>query len=50
VIMGSAVNHDGRSNGLLAPNPDAQAEVLVEAGYDGFMRSGQQVVCPSDKR
>jgi threonine dehydrogenase-like Zn-dependent dehydrogenase len=23
---------------------DAQAEVLVEAGYDGFMRSGQQVV------
>ena len=28
VIAGSAVNHDGRSNGLLAPNPDAQADVL----------------------
>src|SRR5829696_3215753 len=27
----SAVNHDGRSNGLLAPNPDAQAEVLRKA-------------------
>ncbi len=26
VIAGSAVNHDGRSNGLLAPNPDAQAD------------------------
>ena len=24
VIAGSAVNHDGRSNGMLAPNPDAQ--------------------------
>jgi polyketide synthase 13 len=31
VIAGSAVNHDGRSNGLLAPNPDAQAEVLRKA-------------------
>jgi polyketide synthase 13 len=34
VIMGSAVNHDGRSNGLLAPNPDAQAEVLRKAYKD----------------
>src|ERR1700752_2994640 len=31
VIAGSAVNHDGRSTGLLAPNPDAQAEVLRKA-------------------
>ena len=31
VIAGSAVNHDGRSNGMLAPNPDAQAEVLRKA-------------------
>ncbi len=31
VIAGSAINHDGRSNGLLAPNPDAQEEVLRKA-------------------
>lgn len=31
VIAGSAVNHDGRSNGLLAPNPDAQEAVLRKA-------------------
>ena len=34
VIAGSAVNHDGRSNGMLAPNPDAQAEVLRKAYKD----------------
>jgi polyketide synthase 13 len=34
VIAGSAVNHDGRSNGLLAPNPDAQADVLRRAYKD----------------
>ena len=34
VISGSAVNHDGRSNGLLAPNPDAQADVLRKAYKD----------------
>jgi polyketide synthase 13 len=34
VIAGSAVNHDGRSNGLLAPNSDAQAEVLRRAYKD----------------
>ncbi|SHZ60442.1 Polyketide synthase PKS13 [Mycobacteroides abscessus subsp. abscessus] len=34
IIAGSAVNHDGRSNGLLAPNPDAQAEVLRKAYKD----------------
>ena len=34
VIAGSAVNHDGRSNGMLAPNPDAQADVLRRAYRD----------------
>ncbi len=34
VIAGSAVNSDGRSNGLLAPNPDAQADVLRQAYRD----------------
>jgi polyketide synthase 13 len=34
VIAGSAINHDGRSNGMLAPNPDAQAEVLRKAYKD----------------
>jgi len=31
VILGSAVNQDGRTNGLMAPNPQAQEEVLREA-------------------
>ena len=34
VIAGSAVNHDGRSNGMLAPNPDAQEDVLRKAYKD----------------
>lgn len=34
VIKGSAVNSDGRSNGMLAPNPDAQADVLRRAYRD----------------
>ena len=34
VIAGGAINHDGRSNGMLAPNPDAQAEVLRKAYRD----------------
>ncbi|MDX1871450.1 polyketide synthase Pks13 [Mycolicibacterium sp. 120266] len=34
VIAGSAVNHDGRSNGMLAPNPDAQEAVLRRAYKD----------------
>ena len=34
VIAGSAVNHDGRSNGILAPNPDAQEAVLRKAYKD----------------
>ncbi|MFE5502773.1 SDR family NAD(P)-dependent oxidoreductase [Amycolatopsis japonica] len=31
VLRGSATNSDGRSNGLMAPNPAAQAELLREA-------------------
>ncbi|WP_436497489.1 beta-ketoacyl synthase N-terminal-like domain-containing protein [Actinokineospora sp. HUAS TT18] len=31
VIRGSAVNSDGRSNGLMAPSPDAQAALLAAA-------------------
>ncbi|MGQ4598764.1 polyketide synthase Pks13 [Nocardia sp. R6R-6] len=34
VVKGSAVNSDGRSNGIVAPNPDAQAEVLRRAYRD----------------
>jgi acyl transferase domain-containing protein/acyl-CoA synthetase (AMP-forming)/AMP-acid ligase II/acyl carrier protein len=31
VIKGSAVNHDGRTNGITAPNPRSQAEVICQA-------------------
>ncbi|GEM_PF-810460 len=31
VIKGSAVNQDGRSNGITAPNPEAQAAVIEKA-------------------
>lgn len=31
VIKGSAVNHDGRTNGLTAPNPRSHAEVICQA-------------------
>ncbi len=31
VIRGSAVNSDGRSNGLMAPSPDAQSALLRDA-------------------
>ncbi|MFC0316216.1 polyketide synthase Pks13 [Gordonia phosphorivorans] len=34
VIAGSAVNSDGRSNGIFAPNPDAQVDVLRAAYAD----------------
>lgn len=31
VIKGSAVNNDGASNGITAPNPEAQADVILRA-------------------
>lgn len=31
IIKGSAVNSDGSSNGITAPNPEAQAAVILEA-------------------
>ncbi len=31
IIKGSAVNHGGKSSSLTAPNPDAQADLLVKA-------------------
>jgi polyketide synthase PksN len=34
VVRGSAVNHDGRSNGLSAPNPGAQAALVRTALAD----------------
>lgn len=34
VIKGSAVNSDGHSNGITAPNPDAQVDVLRRAYAD----------------
>jgi polyketide synthase 13 len=41
VIAGSAVNQDGRSNGIVAPNPDAQADVLRSAYRDaGIVPTG----------
>ncbi|QIS08104.1 polyketide synthase Pks13 [Nocardia arthritidis] len=38
VIKGSAVNSDGRSNGIVAPNPEAQADVLRRAYRDAGIR------------
>ena len=40
VIAGSAINHDGRSNGLIAPNQDAQADVLRRAYKDAGIDPG----------
>ena len=31
IIKGSAVNSDGNTNGITAPNPEAQADVIVKA-------------------
>ena len=36
VIRGSAINHNGRGNGLSAPNPRAQKELLLDA----YQRAG----------
>lgn len=41
VIRGSAINHDGRSNGLMAPSPRAQEAVLREAYRRAGISPGQ---------
>ncbi|MBC7953238.1 MAG: SDR family NAD(P)-dependent oxidoreductase [Rhodospirillaceae bacterium] len=38
VIRGAAVNHDGRSNGMFAPNGEAQREVLRAALADAGLQ------------
>ncbi|MFC5829636.1 type I polyketide synthase [Nonomuraea insulae] len=38
VIRGTAANHDGRTNGLTAPNPRAQADLLRSALDDAGVR------------
>lgn len=34
IIKGSAINHDGKSLGITAPNPDAQCDVIMNAWAD----------------
>jgi 8-amino-7-oxononanoate synthase len=41
VILGTAVNQDGRSNGLSAPNPEAQEAVVREAYERAGVSPGQ---------
>ncbi|QKW05279.1 SDR family NAD(P)-dependent oxidoreductase [Streptomyces sp. NA04227] len=41
VIRGGAVNQDGRSNGIMAPNPQAQEEVLRLACADAGLRPAE---------
>jgi acyl transferase domain-containing protein len=41
IILGSAVNNDGRSNGLMAPNGEAQKQVLREACRQAGVSPGQ---------
>lgn len=41
VIKGSAVNQDGRSNGMTAPNPEAQQAVLAQAYADAQVDPSQ---------
>jgi acyl transferase domain-containing protein/acyl-CoA synthetase (AMP-forming)/AMP-acid ligase II/thioesterase domain-containing protein/acyl carrier protein len=41
LVRGSAVNQDGRTNGLMAPNPQAQEAVLAEAYRDAGIVPGQ---------
>jgi 8-amino-7-oxononanoate synthase len=41
VILGSAINQDGRSNGLSAPNPEAQEAVIRAAYADAGVPSGR---------
>lgn len=41
VIRGSAINHNGRGNGLTAPNPKAQKALLREAYQQSGIAPGQ---------
>ena len=40
VIRGSALNHDGKSYSLTAPNPKAQAEVILKAYQEAAINPG----------
>jgi acyl transferase domain-containing protein/acyl carrier protein/SAM-dependent methyltransferase/dTDP-4-dehydrorhamnose reductase len=40
VLKGAAVNNDGRTNGIAAPNPDAQRAVLLDAWRDAGIAAG----------
>lgn len=45
VVAGSAVNQDGRSNGITAPNPEAQVDVLRRAYRDaGILPSSVDLI------
>jgi phthiocerol/phenolphthiocerol synthesis type-I polyketide synthase C len=41
VIRGSAINQDGRTNGLMAPNPQAQEDVVTAAYRNAGLAPGQ---------
>jgi acyl-CoA synthetase (AMP-forming)/AMP-acid ligase II/3-oxoacyl-(acyl-carrier-protein) synthase/acyl carrier protein len=41
LVLGSAVNHDGTSNGITAPNGQAQQEVIRRALSDGSVSPGK---------
>lgn len=41
LLLGSAINSDGASNGLSAPNPDAQADVLTRAWSEAKLNPEQ---------
>ncbi|WP_436887339.1 type I polyketide synthase [Nocardiopsis dassonvillei] len=43
LILGTAANHDGRTNGLTAPNPRAQARLLRDALADARADAGDVV-------
>jgi acyl transferase domain-containing protein len=43
VVRGTAANHDGRTNGLTAPNPRAQAELMRSALADAVADAGDVV-------
>lgn len=40
-ILGGALNHDGRSHGIMAPNPGAQRDLLTSAYKDADVSPGE---------